>query len=367
MLCFMALLLSLSSPGLLDAGYYGSGIQAYSLSDTGIGKYPGNQRAAIRFRCDHSGTLSAVKVYLMHTSSDSGYSAGDGGSYRVELRDDDGTSGHFPSGAALASAILTDPKARGYFPVIAFSKPAGLRQGALYHIVFTNTDPSPAVNWVSLNSLRVVPVHGTPPTPRQPAVSDDFAVHYGPAGGPFKLRPGMTPIFQLYYSDGYKAGMGYMEVMINNQRKISGASSVREGFTVSGSNRVVTGVAVRLSRSSGKSGLVIRLEDADGTLVEEKTVPASSLTGAHDWVKVDFSRKRTLAPGKGYNLVLKTAPDTVYSIYTVERGTGYGFDPNTYFHDGYAQFTAGSGWTGWTKTGTTDMKNTDLQFYFKVR
>ena len=72
-------------------------------------------------------------------------------------------------------------------------------------------------------------------------------------------------------------GMNYIGCMIDLQTVgvIGGAQEVRETIKVSGGDRSVKSVAVRVRRSNGSSSLVIRLEKSDGTVVEEVSVPAS--------------------------------------------------------------------------------------------
>ncbi|HEY3348104.1 MAG TPA: Ig-like domain-containing protein [Nitrospirota bacterium] len=354
-----------ASAGAVGAHFYGSGLSMFSMQNTTVG-YPKNAVGDHRFIAGHTGSVASFKCYIQWNTQHAGYAGGNGGSYKVELRADDGTSNHFPSNTVLASTTFGNVFAKP-FPLITFSAPAAVQAGQIYHIVWTNIDPSPSTNYVSINNFRCVPTGGAAvPVPKQPTISDDFAVlaNYGVG---WVVIPAVTPIFQLNYTDGYCGGIGYMESRIGYPKTISGASVVRETFTVSGAGQTVSSAAVRLALSSGSGNLIFRLENGDGSVIEEVPVPASAATAAQNWVKATFKSAHALSAGKAYNLVLKTDSGTAYSAYTIVRGTGYGFSPNTYFSDGYAQYNTGSGWTGWSTSWDKDEKNTDLQFFFNAQ
>lgn len=350
-------------------GIYGPGIQSVSLQETAVGKYASNVQCGLRFRARHTGSIASVLQYLIWSTAKSGYDAGTGGSaFKVELRADDGSSSHLPSSTVLASTTYANPMQGSHFPVIKFDSPAQVQQGQIYHIVYTNLDSDPASNWCSVDNL--IGTYGTVTKPLQPGLGDIFAVEAADTkGGPWRVRDDQTPIYQVKYTDGSTQGMGYMEVMADNPHVVSGSSMVRETFTASGASRTVTGVSVKLNRSGGNGDLVFRLESGDGSGIQEVSVPASAVPSEDTWVSASFAQPVVLKAGQSYNLVLKTDANTTYSVYTVERGDHYGFDTATYFNDGYAQFTTGSGWTGWTKAGgaVTNLLDTDLQFYFKTQ
>ncbi len=146
----------------------------------------------------------------------------------------------------------------------------------------------------------------------------------------------ITPIMQLDYANGTHDGLGYMEVWVRSARDISGSRKVREVFTVSGSDRKVSSVSVRLKRTSGSSPLQVRLERSDGTLVEQGSIPASAIAlssastdGGSTWATLRFAAPRTLASGQGYRLVLTSPSDTTYSIFVIRKGIHYHYRPTT--------------------------------------
>jgi hypothetical protein len=326
-----------------------------------------NTRVAYRFRAGQSGSLSSIRIYLVDGS---GYAGGTGGTMSISVQTDDGSASHVPSGTVLASKTITpgNPIAIGYLPLITFPSPATLVAGQLYHIVFTNTDPNPTVNFVSTDSVYYF---GSATNPHQPLFADvDWGqlVDVGRGSG-WQSQPTDTPILALNYANGTTEGMGYMEVWAGLAKSISGAASVREQFTVSGSSRTVNTFSVRVRRVSGTSPLTVRLQTASGTLIEAVDIPASSIPIASrpSWVSVAFATSRTLASGQSYHVVLSASSDTTYSAYAIERGNGYNFAPSTYFADGHGQYTTnGTNWSGFDQPGgSSNNNNSDLQFYFR--
>jgi hypothetical protein len=346
------------------SGCYGPGIGANGLANTTIGPY-GNE-ASYRFRAQHSGSLSQLRLYLLPDKP--GYSAGTAGTLQIAVMGDDGSSAHNPSGKALAVYEMSSPLTATpskYFPVVTFPSPAVLSEGQLYHIVFTNTDANPSVNYLSIDGLYVDP----PPSPVQPAYSDvDSAVLLSTGGGAWSPRKGFTPIMELIYQDGWSSGIGYMEGWIGAPQNISGSSAVRETFVVGGGPKTVGMVGVRVARIAGADDLQVRLEADDGTTIEQGEIPASAFQLADSpssvWATYTFSVNHTLTPGREYHLVLQTASTSSYQTFPIRKGADYGFGQSTFFPDGFAQFNQGGDWVGWTQWGVSNRTDSDLQFYF---
>jgi hypothetical protein len=84
--------------------YYGSKWATDGLANTVIGA--GLVQGDYRFRSTHTGKLASIRTYWQNGS---GYGAGTGGSYRIDLETDDGTSNHFASGKVLATTTEPSP------------------------------------------------------------------------------------------------------------------------------------------------------------------------------------------------------------------------------------------------------------------
>jgi hypothetical protein len=337
---------------------YGSAVNAEELTNQRVD----GQKVSFKFRAKHTGSISSIRIYIMARSFRwPGYGAGNGGTWRVSLRNDDGTSNHWPVQSVLTSLtrnMIADSGA--VFPLLSFNSPVSVTAGTLYHIVFENTDATPAVNFTSVNTLLMPSGHAL--TPEQPFAADsDWACLLTVA--PYTVwekwpsTSSVTPIMEYYYTDGYSTGMGYMEVWVGDPKTISGSSAVRETFTVTGSNRNVSTVKVWLRRLSGDQPLTLRLEKTDGTLLEQGSILASSIPTTYSWITYTFQSTQSLVVGQSYNLTLSAPAGTSYDTYSVWDGSAI-FTSNTRFADGYSQFTTGSGWIGQT--------NGDLMFYFSL-
>ena len=348
--------------------YYGSGIKSDGLTNSTVGS---NGYFAYRFRATQSSALVNFRLKEQDNAVHTGYSGGTGGSSWIfQLQTDDGTSNHYPSGTVIASASEANPICC-YFPLVTFSSPATLTAGQIYHLVVLNGDANPTVNYTSIDNIY----GASPTTPAQPTLADtDWALlrNSGQLGSPgsWSFRAGHTPILQLNYGNGNSAGKGYTDTFSSSGRKtISGTNAVRETFTVSGSTRTVSGASIRLLKVSGTSALTIRLEQGNGTLIEQVTVPAASIGTSAQWVTVTFTSSRTLTAGQAYNLLLTAPSDTSYATWPMQEGVAAGFSSTTFFGDGYAQFaTTGTNWSGdFQGTGASTRTDLDLQFYFTAQ
>jgi len=354
---------SAATPGGLP---YGPGIAADGLANTQVGGTScgcPNLVSAYRFRAGQSAVLAAIRIYIIKGKP--GYSGGTGGSLQIDLRPDNGSTDHRPATETLASMTVSPEDG---FPRYAFPSPATVVAGQLYHVVFTNVDPSPTVNFVSVNALHVSP----PITaPRQARFDDTDWAQLMDEGAGWVLRPEYTPILELDYANEVSEGVGYMEVWIGATKTISGVAQARETFKVSGGDRTVTSVAVRLHRISGSGPLTIRLETPLGEPLEEGVVPADAiglrpagLEGA-SWATMSFAGPRVLHDGQTYDLVLSSPADTAYGIHVIRKGSSFGFAPATYFADGSAQYNPGSGWVAFDPGWRGPLEQGDLQLVFR--
>jgi hypothetical protein len=364
---FIALLLiQLCCVAAAHAQSYGTGFGTDGLANTRLG--PDGCIISYRFLAKHTGYLQQVRVYLIpdHT----GYAAGTGGLIHVTLNTDDGTSSHHPTSTWLASYWITNilslPSPGRYFYVIKFTTPPYVTAGHLYHLVFKNADKYPTLNYLSVDDLY----HAVPTSPNQPTVSDtNQAVLMSAEGGPWAVRKGYTPIYELDFTNGNSEGVGYMEGWVGFPRTITGTNAVRETFTVS-SNVQVSSAAIRLSRIKGTDPLVVRLENANGTLVHQGSIPAANIpvtnASAPVWTKLSFGASYTLLAGHTYHLVFQASSTSLYEAFPIRKGSKYGFRTSTYFPYGHAEFKANGSWYGWTAWGQTNRTDGDLQFYFNV-
>ena len=340
---------------------YGSGIGLDGIGNTSLGGPSHPLKSTMRFRATLSGVLNAFRVYVLG-ADEPGYGGGTGGTARFSIQTDD-PSTHAPTGTVLATVDYSPVSGAGRR--ISFGSPPALVAGTLYHLVCENVDASPTVNFFALDYIY----RATPQTPMQPRFADLDWAHGFFDSGAWTWRQGYTPILDLEYAAGHQ-GCGYMEASYGTGQvgQISGASlMVRETFTVSGGNRSVSQVGLRLVRQSGSDPLIVTLASG-GTVLATASIPAASVNvgGSGNYgqegafTAVPLSVPIVLVNGTTYHLTLSTASGTIYWAFVSRRGSDYGYDPATYFADGVAEKTTDG--SAWASLGRVTGEN-DLQFY----
>ncbi len=350
---------------------YGPSFGADAIANINIG---GDENIAVayRFVSDNNSTLVAFRPH-MKAAGNSGYSGGTYGTIRASIRTD---NNGYPSGTSLAS---TDFVYDANWPEIPFSSPATLTKGTAYHIVFTNIDPDPTVNFFSLNHM----FRFTATTPQHPN-RDDNNWHvtmsrngsaWGPVSGGWGSDNTYSPDIDLRFGNGSHQGQGYIDVDTANGCIISGSNSMcREGIVVSGGDKTVTGVGVRIAKTSGNGKLVVRLEDQNGSLIDSVSMSVSSVpvfnreadSEAGRWINGSFSQARTLVNGSTYYLRLSTDNNTSLWTRGIQGGVSWpGFHPSTVFTDGFMQYTTNGG-SSWDYIPGLGEEDGDLQFYLNL-
>ncbi len=351
------------SPGPTDSqpptltGLYGSAIGADTKANLQVGWTDG-VRVAHRFLANTTSRITGVRFAQRGGQT---YSGGTGGTMRITIQTD---AAGFPSGAVLGSATYQPGNPGGAwakFDAVPISAPVTM--GQRYHVVFEDVGPDPADNYISVNELFV---YGPTVIPRQPAFTDaDYAVLSAKAGT-WKVADNYTADMDVSYADGTHDGMAYIQNMIEYYGTISGASAVREHFTLSGGARSVSSASVRVRRANGGDPLVISLLQGD-TVLARGSVAAADIaqseaggdTGGSVWAPITFPAV-TLADKTTYDLVLTTAPTSTYTAAPLREGTDVGL-LSWAFRDGSGQRSSnGSNWSN-----LFEKSPVDLQFYFR--
>jgi hypothetical protein len=351
----------------------GSLVAADSLANTPIGG-PFGTVLAFRFRAGWTGTVRGVRFYvIVNTSERQGYSGGTWGALRVALTPDSGAPRHRPRGRALAATVIT-PSRKDLWPFVRFAKPPHVVAGRLYHVVFTNVDPDPLRNYVSINSL-LSQGQGEP----QPHVPGGLRVLLGESsdGGAtaYDWRPREDGAGQRYMpildvaggEPDQHVGMGYMEVWVSAPQWIGGDAEVRQLLSIAdGRTATIKGAWLRVQRLGDSTApLMLRLERMDGTRLAAATVPARTISSrSPQWVHVRFATPVPLRTPLA--LTASAAHVRSYETFPLRKGTDFGFDSRTLFGGGYAQYASGGGWKGWTQWGARDRHDSDLQFALDV-
>jgi len=372
------------------SNFYGPGLNGNGWANLWVKSVPNDQLVDYRFRATHSNGLDRVVVCFGITLNPP-YAKGTGGCIRVELREDDGSRSHLPSGFVIAAVDIDDPVTRGlYFPVIHFSPDPGILAGRLYHLVFRNitgqfsetcsctgVECDPAENFVSVEQLY------TPDgcDPQQPTISElDLATLESFDGGITWSKNCLhTPVFSLWYSDGAGGGVGYIGARSGAPRNIGGSSMVRENFLIGSQSIDVSGVAIRVQSiaGTGASPLRVRLSEyvnGQRTDLFLGSISSANVPSQMTWISLPFSPPVRLQSGTGIRYLLSLESDSpAYQTYGLRDGADGPMHVQSTFSGGFMEFTTDGGVTWCTnKTATqcggagNDSVTTDMQFFFTL-
>lgn len=362
---------------------YGNPIHAEAVGNT---RYTADRPASFRFRAERSGTIEAVRWFNKYdvAGGNVGYSTGNGGRIRVDLRANVVVGGNNVPAATSLGSTAPQPRAieLGYFPVVEFLDPKPqVVAGQLYHLVFNQLDTSGA-NTISVNMLHTKkPIDLGGNGRFGPYWGDELAHlwYSGGSNGTWNVRPDRAPIFELRYSDGVSTGQGMIFSHDSATKSIGGTEMARQVFTVRDTSRTVAGLWMRVRRSGSSTPpeLIVRLETSAGTLVEQLTVPAGAVPAStiYDnqipWLYRPFSQNRTLQLGQGYRVRFSAASGG-YHLHAIQKGLNFGMQDRNNWRDAHAQYSVNSGstWVGWnftaTHLGTQTRNDMDLPIAFRV-
>jgi hypothetical protein len=247
----------------------------------------------------------------------------------------------------------------------------------LYHLVVMNVASNASSNYSALNHLYTWDTL----QPKQPLLSDlDLAIlkSKDASGSSWSVDMRHTPVIDLEYSNGVHDGQSYLGSRQPYYALVGGQNTVRERFTVSGGDRVVTSMWVRLNRQSGSGLLTLRLEAGDGSVIEQHQVPGSnsikswalgSDSDLGDWVGVNLDAPRTLRNGQTYNLRLTAPSGTTYAIVNLLNRDSSDINgeylKSHRFSDGRTQKSTDGG-ASWSLVDPNWAAYSNMQFYFTV-
>jgi hypothetical protein len=333
--------------------YYGNGYCGPGGASNTICRVASDNGISFFFYAERNGTIDRI-TFQRRTDTASGYSAGTGGTYTIEIRRAN-TQTHLPIPLAQGGQVISQlngwvagnpPGAGGtqYFTLTFTSTPGQTIAKQGYCLIFRNTHANPINNFFSTNiSMQAAWAgsigsgHPAPPAQyEEPA--ETFGVNPMNPGTSVAAVRGWSPIYidgvewyrwpdkayngdfqynrlgpehaSLRYSDGQWLLFGVFpigSVPAGTVRFNNPQIQARERFRVTRASRTVSGVFMRLARLSGSTGtLTVRLESG----------PAGD---AH-------------LAGNGSPMVTVTVPHTV--IYNV----GPTEDPSHYQNDNVTPF-----------------------------
>lgn len=333
-----------------------------------------NRQCSQRFRAQKTGSIATVMTWLKNFP---GYGLGNGGTIQAAIQTDNGSG--LPSGTVLGYMVLQGPASNSndVDATWTFDPPIAVTAGTLYHVVYTNVAADPVNNFCSVNNT-ITYLGYDPYQPRVDWADNSFTTLAKTGAGSWARFYETTPMLDVGFTDGthygsyiynYTSGVSGFTFGV----PFSGSTMLRMRFTVSGADRLVSGIAFRFAKmltNTGSSDVTARLEQADGTLIEAVSLDTDSTNTADQsanwvnagtWVSGAFSGNRVLTSGTTYNVRFNVNADTLLWTRAVEWGKYYGSANVTGFADGYAQRSTDSGSSWAYLPGMND--DAGLQWY----
>jgi hypothetical protein len=256
------------------------------------------------------------------------YSGGNRGTYMISIRPD---LGGVPALKVLAEAAniaeFKDNDTADNLRQIVFKQPAQVAAGRIYHFVISNTDASPAENWLSLNT--VFSLNDRSEISR-PTNTDDRSFGFHGSGG--KYESGMPTwvvgidenndgTSDVYSGNPYVGTFSHYGNEAPRSRPISGSRITRIAYPVPGGvKHTVKRVAVAAYRIAGRAPLSVSLVNGTGQIlstaqIQSGAYPSTSNSDraeAMTWGAAAFNPEVSVEPSGNYYLQFQTAQDTVY-------------------------------------------------------
>jgi len=269
-------------------------------------QHPG-VKYGIAFAAPKSGTITRM---TLQWKKDGGYGHGTSGRYTFALHADGG--GHFPADTVLAQVTDVNPiTAMGGYAdgALHVELTATVIKGTIYHLVITNTDPNPAENWSSPNTLmtRVIPWDGTgcrgaafkdgkwtPWSSRHPAQIYNTA-------GSNEVNGAHSPIM-LTWADGTHTGDPYYSAAIDRRAYFYADRKAGEFIAWRQPTATIARVGVVVGKEGNPQTLYYHLETAEGAeLAFGPIATAAQIGHIPTWAYATL-RGVTLEEGKSYRL-----------------------------------------------------------------
>lgn len=195
-------LLALGALALCAVSLHATLFPAIDLNNFMIGG-TWDQQVGIAFKAFYSSPIAAVRIYEI--TQGSGYAGGTGGRIKYEIDDDNaGQPGNvLAEGFIVPDQQYTEWLNAGGFPLVSFPTGPQVVAGRWYHLVMTNLDAQPTVNFISWDGMLDATGRNTDP--------NDF-VEYRPSGDPWIVDTRMVAEpFGVFYANGLKQGNGGYE------------------------------------------------------------------------------------------------------------------------------------------------------------
>lgn len=299
---------------------------------------------SFRFCATESSCIVDFHQWWRWTTPHSGYSLGDGGTYRVEIQSDN--SG-VPSGVTLGNSFIYDPdliaNPQGLIDVSQFDGPC-VNQGEIYHVVITNVHPDRFSNYISFNGAHFPSLQPDYLTSRP---CEDYlkTLYFHSLGGApqawIDYPNSSTPdtVYMNHWTVGYSNGrfdgeeMQYGHLQ-TSQPIVSGGNQVRTQYIFEQS-RSVNKFYFYAKRNSGSDDLSVSI---NGVLTN-----INILSNSYSWHCIPYSN--TINSNTQYDVVFSSPSTSEFSVSGGQRAL---WRPTRHF-TGLAELSIDSGasWQDW--------------------
>ncbi len=341
--------------------------------------------------------IGSTSPWPANANEDTNYSAGNGGTIKLDIYADDGSASHIPTGPSLGGFVWNEPMRNGqwlgvpgavgygYSAAINLSNPVPVVGGRRYHLVWTNPNPQASTNWYGVNfettRWKQFSTGATQDVSVMPA--SRFDVKYRATGGSYvtsgrwksctSQSPGnycyhygffFTPIVSVNYANGRGQGNAYEGFRLDPQElapNVTGANKIRQIMKVDSDTTIDSAVFSAIPYATGVARVSLK-RYLDDSLVVSKDVPYSL---APALLRTDIGCNVAPNPPPyscGTNSIRLTAsfgtpvvlsPGFYYLEFASVSGSynvtiaepNYEFRPQTYDIEGSAGKWDGSAWT----------------------
>ncbi len=341
-------------------------------------------------KCVNAGLDKYTCGYTLSNS----YSVGNGGSYNIQIRENNAATGE-PSDVVLgelSTPFVPMNNAGTLRPELELAQPTYLQAGKIYHMVHWNQAPptSCALRGVSISKAASCPrnqgamgLNGIY-LPVTVGLDDGLDPFRGKSGknftrgsntGPWIADEDNITFYEVRYDDGTWVGesyAGFGGTVTGEGRKAIGDNIVaRQVMTVRDATRIVDGLWLyfghQYSRTPDGSPIEVTLKDEQGTALATGTIAYSkecaerSKSGqangnrrdqhCRNWGYTDFSTEVALLEGNSYYVEFQAKASGAYYMLTffpIDYG-GYDSVSNNQWHDAHAEVSTNGGntWDLW--------------------
>lgn len=320
---------------MIGAGFAATGLANIAIRDVEVG---------LSFTAQQSGKIIGFRSYMIDRAP--GYGDGTGGVISVRC-EPHSYPGYLSEGEAIIDQQLANETP--WHEYHQFSKPIEVLLGERYRLVFSNQDPEPRDNYISVNSLY---------TARGPRCADEW-LEYRVPGKEWVRRP-YLPVYALTFMDGNVQSQGYIHSMLHevgeyqHLKQIHRTGNVRQRFAIDESGWLGFNVS---ARGFGRLGGTIFVNGNEvGTATsDEWTMPDRRGFSIYTlWFD-------TVPEGEAE--VILWCADGEFEVGMHRPGAEYGFpDPDSRPHGAQYRPDPDEPWRDFEVWGTTGIR-TDLMYW----